>query len=135
MKEAIIEIIHQIINSIRIDNDRNLFYNGSIYNTYPASQENIVSNDMLFENLQHLIYTEFYTNGEKKEGKPVVNGGIVNNDEIKHDFIEKLQEANSSKERWDKNWKVDSVDPAGSVHIKKGNNSRYTFAGEFIKES
>lgn len=131
MEEQNIQIIGNILNAIEIGKDRRLYFEGKEYNSFGDGE---ISNEMLSHNLQQLIYKEFYmADRERSNGKEV--GPHNDPPTPPDDFLQRLRTANSSRERWDRGWMVDSIDMNGSLHVKKGNFSRHAYSGEFIKES
>ena len=132
MKEENIQHIQAIITAIELDTNRKLYFNGQEYMPFTLPEGfTMPSQEMLSQQLQQLIYLEFYC--KKSSEKPSIN--FLENDEKRQEFVKKLSKSNKSEERWDKNWTVDEIDSRGVLSVKKGNFSRNTFAGEFIKES
>jgi hypothetical protein len=119
------QIIDQIIQRIDLGSDRQLFFNQQ---PYGYTQGQSVSVPMLAENLQNLIYSEFYI---KPTHKPQQ---IPTPQEIQN-FTNPLRKANQTQERFDEGWTVVSVDYQGVILAQKGSYKRNIQAGEYIGES
>ena len=121
--------IHRIVEAVEIDADRRLFHREVPFSLYEPGH---VSTEMLLSNLQHLIYTRFYSANEAGHTMPAGHReASAATDDV---FIERLREANSAGEHWDHRWFVTGIGPQGSLHVAKGNYSRIAYSGEFIKE-
>jgi hypothetical protein len=121
-------IIQSIIESISINPERIIFFNGNEFHFFPEQHEpGLPSHEMLLQALQQLIYNEYYCRYTERD----VKDAAIN---LHYEFTRSLQAANLSIESWDKNWLVDSIDQMGVITIKKGNYLRNAYAGEFIKE-
>ena len=119
------QIIDQIIQRIDLGSDRQLFFNQQ---PYGYTQGQPVSVQMLAENLQNLIYSEFYIKPTQKSEQ------IPTTQEVQN-FTNTLQKANQTKERFDEGWTVISVDYQGIILAQKGSYKRNVQAGEYIGES
>lgn len=139
--------IHRIIDTVEIDPDRRLFHQQVPFSLYEPGH---VSTEMLFNNLQQLIYTRFYSANQAGHGDsqapaeighrhaeaPSVVGHreAAAHSEAAGAFVRRLREANTSKERWDRHWSIAGISPQGNFHVIKGNYARIAYSGEFIKE-
>ena len=122
--------IKQIIQSIRFTPERKILLNGHPWgedfsNPY-MTQPN---NKMLFQSLQQLIYTVYYTRSpiEKKNSFPAYP-------EIEA-FVAELRAENNSTEQFDPGWTIEHVDTAGNIIAGKTNYKRLIYPGEFVNES
>lgn len=134
MRQKNIDQIKRIIEAIEIQPDRKLFYLHQEFNAYGNyGSAEPVSNDMLQQNLQALIYANFYCRGEGHLNNS--NDLEVASDESRRkEFTNALREANASEDRWDYGWQIESPDASGAFHGRKGNHVRQIYPGEFIRE-
>jgi hypothetical protein len=51
------------------------------------------------------------------------------------EFVRRLAEANSTRERWDQGWIVHHLGPDGQVFVRKGERERAAIPGAFISEA
>ncbi len=134
-QEKNIESIRRMLELVNIREDKRIYFQQKEYNNYAAVPDQAISSEMLFQNLQSLIYKEFYCRGEVGAVAAVDAGSVEHGGVPGDTHIPELTRANTSVDGWDKSWVVDSVDAMGAVHAKKSNYSRNVYPGEFIRDS
>lgn len=122
--------IQEIVKAIQITPQRKLLLNGQLWGeefTNPYMSE--PNNKMLFQSLQQLIYSVFYTRSPLKK-----NNSFPSVTEIE-EFIQELSQHNNSAEQFDPGWQIEHIDTAGNIIAAKGNYKRVIYPGEFVNES
>lgn len=133
MKNDILNTLKQIVADIDITPQRHVIFRNNNQMTAAFDTPNtVVSDATLSSVLQNLIYSHYYTQRQ-----------TLNNDtpqdtktsKIDREYVSFLEKANPSEERWDKDWKIDSVDyQAQHIIVSKGGYRRQIIAGEFVKQ-
>jgi HopA1 effector protein family len=131
MKNDILNTLKQIVADIDITSQRHvIFHNTNQMKAAFDTPTAVVSDAMLSSVLQNLVYAHFYTQSQhidtSKDTKILKSH---------NEYFTILEKANPSQERWDKDWKIDSVDyQAQHIIVSKGGYRRQIIAGEFVKQ-
>jgi hypothetical protein len=128
------EIFKNITDRISITPEKTILLDGQPYgNEFKNSYTTQLSSKMLFDLLQNLLYTNFYSGADKKDA-PVFNDLIKLEEEIT-EFNEHLGSCNHSVEKFDSGWVIDQIDTMGNMTAVKGNLKKQLAIGEFINDT
>lgn len=125
----------EIAASVEITEARNVLYGGQNLMRMPdgALPPN-VSENTLRQTLHNLVYQVFYC----RDTRPALLHPLeFVFPEVKDrvDFLKKLRASNTSRERWDKDWRIETIDQwGGGMWVTKSGWRRMAAPGDFIRE-
>jgi hypothetical protein len=127
--------LEQIIQSIDVTPQRQVLLYGKSFGeefSNPFVQQ--PSNKMLFQNLQDVIYTVFYS---KNKAWPPITATTANAPLFQdiEAFMNELSLENTSYETFDNGWLIEHIDAQGMITARKGNHTRPVHHGEFLNAS
>ncbi len=125
-------VIADIVRRVQITPEKKILLNGK-----PATPEfqnaytSVPSNKMLFDMLQGVLYSHFYSNSNS------LAAAQTNEQWFSETlaFTDTLATANRSEERFDRGWAIQHIDMAGQITARKGNLVRILHPGEFLNDS
>lgn len=127
MRQSNIELITLITDSIEINSQKEILLNGkSVHAHEDDSYAKEPSGKMLFDELQKIIYREFYI----QPCEPLSHD-LPTTSSLKEN-IAKLSKANSGTDQFDEGWIVEKNEEGETLIACKGNSSIQLKPGEFL---
>lgn len=136
MKNTDLNQIKTIIDNLDFENDQHIRLKRN-QQIYAFSHRPEAGDTDLLIGLTNIIYSEFYTVGtvpyQPTNGKKTKEKSSQENQLMMAEFITKLQKANQTEERLDRDWRVDANVSGGILYTTKGNNRVQVQPGEYVK--
>jgi hypothetical protein len=127
MRQSNIELIKLITESIDINAQKEIQFNGQIVNTAPDdTYAKEPSGKMLFDELQKIIYQKFYI----QPCEPL--GHDLPTKESLEENIAGLSKANAGNDHFDEGWVVEKNEDGDALIACKGNYRMQLKPGEFL---